>query len=228
MASRELLKALAGRFESLHGQPTELEAAGGVEVAKRIRGGAPADVVVLARNAIDSLAIDGAVHSATVTDIAQSGIAVAVRALAEMPDISDEAAVKRAVLAASTISYSTGPSGVYLEKRFEEWGVLSKIRDRIVVPPPGTPVGSLIAAGKVELGFQQFSELMGIDGLTVVGPLPPLMQLITTFSGAVASVSSQAAAAKRLLGYLASAETASIKAGFGMEAVGAGEAPAEK
>src|SRR5581483_12145047 len=91
-------------------------------------------------------------------DLVRSGIAIAVRDGASQPDVGTEEAVKRAVSGAKTLSYSTGPSGVYLEKLFDRWGILQEIRSRIVVPPPGVPVGSLVANGTVELGFQQLSE----------------------------------------------------------------------
>ena len=75
---------------------------------------------------------------------------------------------------------------------------------RIVVPPPGVPVGSLVADGKVELGFQQLSELMSLPGIEVLGPLPPEIQTITIFSGGISSGCAQPEAARALLGYLAS------------------------
>jgi molybdate transport system substrate-binding protein len=120
-------------------------------------------------------------------------------------------------MAASSISYSTGPSGVYLEKIFARWGVLEELRVRIVVPPPGVPVGSLVASGTVQLGFQQLSELINLAGIQVLGPLPAGMQLTTIFSGAVACASTQAQAASALLRYLASPEVRDIKPRFGME-----------
>src|SRR5271163_3251757 len=137
MASRELLVDLAARFENASSQSVSIEAAGGVEVAKRVRGGEAADIVVLARKTIEDLARGGSLIATSITDIAKSGIAVAVPAGALSPDVATAESLKRAVMAAGSISYSTGPSGVYLEKIFAGWGVLEELRRRIVVPPPG-------------------------------------------------------------------------------------------
>jgi molybdate transport system substrate-binding protein len=218
MATREVLSELASQFERKAGQSIAAEAAGGVDVAKRVQAGEAVDVVVLASNAIDKLIADGKVLAGSRVDIVRSGVAIAVPAGTPRPDISSEEAVKRAVVAAKSLSYSTGPSGVYLEKMFERWGILEQIRSRIVVPPPGVPVGSLVASGKVELGFQQLSELLNLPGIDVVGPLPPAIQTITIFSGGVAASSATPDAARALLKYMASSDAASTKQRYGMEA----------
>jgi molybdate transport system substrate-binding protein len=193
------------------------EAAGGVEVARRVRAGEAVDVVVLARTAIDTLIADGRLVPGSRVDLARSGIAVAVAAGAPRPDVGSEQAVRRAALAARALGYSTGPSGVYLEALFEHWGILETIRSRIVVPPPGIAVGTLVASGAVELGFQQSSELMHVAGVDVVGPLPPAIQHVTTFSGAVGANRARAVAARALLDFMASARVADVKLRHGME-----------
>jgi molybdate transport system substrate-binding protein len=218
MATRELLAALAARHQQATQIAVAAEAAGGVDVAKRVQAGEPVDVVVLASNAIDKLIADGRLAAPRI-DIVKSGIAMAVRAGASKPDIASESAVKEAVLAAQTLSFSTGPSGVYLEKMFAGWGILESIRGRIVVPPPGIPVGSLVANGSVELGFQQLSELQNLAGIEVLGPLPPTIQSQTIFSGAISSGSCEPAAAQALLDYLAAPATDSIKQQHGMDPV---------
>jgi len=124
--------------------------------------------------------------------------------------------VKDAVLAAPALSYSTGPSGRYLESLFARWGILDQIRARIVVPPPGTPVAQLVASGKAALGFQQLSELLNVPGIQVVGPLPGEIQHLTTFTGAVTTKSSNVAAARAFLRFAASEAVEVIRARFGM------------
>jgi molybdate transport system substrate-binding protein len=219
MATREVLNELAARYERDTGQKIATEAAGGVDVAKRVQNGEAVDIVVLASNAIDKLIADGKALPGRV-DLVQSGVSIAVRAGAPRPDVSSEDALKRAVLNAKTLSYSTGPSGVYLEKMFARWGVLEQIRPRIVVPPPGKPVGSLVADGSVDLGFQQLSELINLAGIDVVGPLPAAVQTITIFSGAVSATCTQPDAARAVLTFMASPAAADAKTRHGMESAG--------
>ena len=150
-------------------------------------------------------------------DLVRSGVAIAVRSGAPRPDIGSEDAVRNAVRHARSVSYSTGPSGDYLAKLFERWGLADEIASRIVKPAPGIPVGKLVAEGSVELGFQQLSELMFLPGIDVAGPLPPPIQHVTTFSGGVCATSSNLDEARRLLAYLGSPRTAEVKRRNGME-----------
>lgn len=218
MAAREVLAELARGFTAQTGQPVDAEAAGGVEVAKRIQTGEAADVVVLSDTAIDKLIAAGALGANRV-DLVKSGVAIAVRSGADRPDVSTEGAVKAAVATASSLSYSTGPSGVYLEKLFARWGILESIRSRIVVPPPGIPVGSLVADGKAALGFQQLSELLNLAGIEVLGPLPEAIQTITTFSAGISVRSEQPQRAAELLQYMCLPAATSVKQRYGMEPV---------
>ena len=218
MATRAVLAELAAAFATATARAVRTEAGGGVEVAKRVAAGEPVDVVVLASTAIDNLLAAGKLLAGSRVDLVNSGVAIAVRAGAPAPALADEAAVKAAVLAARSLSYSTGPSGIYLEKLFARWGILEQVRDRIVVPPPGVPVGSLVASGAAELGFQQLSELLHLPGIQVAGPLPPGIQTITVFSGGISTNCAEPAAARALLEYLASPAATAIKERFGMRA----------
>lgn len=217
MATRQLLANLVAAYQQKVDRTINIESVGGVDAAKRVQAGEPFDVVILAADAIDKLIAAGRIDIDSKVDLVHSGVAVAVRAGAIQPDISSEEAVRQAVLAARTLSYSTGPSGVALAKLFERWGIADTIASRIVQAPPGVPVGKLVAQGEVELGFQQLSELIHLEGITVVGPLPANIQITTTFSAGVCTGSTQAQAVRDLLAFMASNQTADAKRRQGME-----------
>jgi molybdate transport system substrate-binding protein len=195
-----------------------IESVGGVDAAKRVQAGEPFDVVVLASDAIGKLLAAGHLVTGSEVDLARSGVAVAVPAGAPRPEIGSEAALRHAVEAAPTIGYSTGPSGVALARLFERLGLAERIRDRIVTPPPGVPVGTLVARGEVALGFQQLSELIHVAGVDVLGPLPAEIQIVTTFSAAVGARARQPEDARALLAFMASPAATDAKRRQGMEA----------
>jgi molybdate transport system substrate-binding protein len=140
-----------------------------------------------------------------------------VAAGARAPDISTEEAVRDAVVNARIVGFSTGPSGKHLEFLFRKWGIAETIRPRLRQAPPGTGVGALIAQGEVEVGFQQLSELIHLEGIRLVGPLPPDIQSMTTFSAGVCATSAQREQARALLQFLSSSVTGDCKRRHGME-----------
>jgi molybdate transport system substrate-binding protein len=220
MATRQLLAELVADYKKSTNADIAIESVGGVDAAKRVITGEAFDVVVLASDAIDKLIASGHIDPTSKVNLVNSGVAVAVKTGATVPDISSEAAVKAAVLAAKTISYSTGPSGVALAKLFEHWGIAEQIANRIIKAPPGVPVGSLVAKGEVELGFQQLSELIHLDGIRIVGPLPPEIQITTMFSAGVCTASTQANKVRDMLAYMTSPAAAAAKLRQGMEVIG--------
>lgn len=217
MATRQVLAELVALFQQTSAQQVSVESVGGVDAARRVQDGEAFDVVILAANAIDKLIEAGRIVPGSRVDLVHSGVSVAVQAGAARPDIGTEAAVRATVLAARSLGYSTGPSGVHLAKLFERWGIAEAIQSRIVQAPPGVPVGSLVASGEVELGFQQLSELIHQDGINVLGPLPPAIQITTVFSAGLSVTSTQAQAVRTLLDFMASPAAAEVKRRNGLE-----------
>lgn len=219
MATRALLADLVADWQARSGQPTVIESVGGVDAARRVQAGEDFDLVFLAADALAKLEAAGCIVPGTRVDLVVSGTSVAVPAGTDAPDISTEAAVRAAVLAAPSLSYSTGPSGVALAQLFERWGIADHIKPRIITPPPGTPVGALLAQGQVAFGFQQLSELIHVPGIRIVGPLPAAIAIDTVFSGAVRQGSKHLQAARDLLAFMASADALQAKLRQGMQAV---------
>jgi molybdate transport system substrate-binding protein len=217
MATRRLLAELIARIEEVSPTKIALESVGGVDAAKRVRQGEAFDLVVLASDAIDGLIADGAIIDGSRVDIVTSAVAIAVRAGSPHPDISSADAVRRAVLAAGSVGYSTGPSGNHLAKLFAGWGIADALAGRVVIAPPGVPVGTLVARGDLELGFQQLSELMALEGIEVAGLLPAEIQTTTTFSGGIAVTSKERDAARQVLAFMSDPAVAEIKRRHGME-----------
>ncbi len=217
MATRQVLAELVAGFEATNPVKVAIESVGGVDAARRVQAGEAFDVVILASDAIDKLIAAGHLHPGSRVDLVRSGVAAAVREGAPVPDLGSEDAVRSAVLAARSISYSTGPSGVALAKLFERWGIAAQIEGRIVQAPPGVPVASLVARGEVELGFQQLSELLGVAGITIAGPLPPAIQITTTFSAGIPVQTAHADAVRAMLDHMTAPQAADAKRRQGME-----------
>jgi molybdate transport system substrate-binding protein len=231
MATRQLLHELAAGYEAASGHAVSFEAVGGVDAARRVAAGEAFDLVVLASDAIDRLLAAGHLQPGSRVDLVRSSVAVAVRARAAggppHPDIATEDALRQAVLDADSVGYSTGPSGTYLLQLFALWGISSQIAARIVQAPPGVPVGLMVARGEVELGFQQLSELMHVEGVDVLGTLPSAVACVTTFACARGGVSAaalppdsdRARAIAGLLNYMNTPQAAAIKRRHGMEPI---------
>jgi len=217
MATRLLLADLADAWRQHGGSEVGFESVGGVDAARRIEAGEPFDLVVLAADAIDKLLASGRAVAGSRTDLVRSAVAVAVRAGAPRPDIGSEAALRQSLCAARSIGYSTGPSGVALLGLFERWGLAETLRERLVQAPPGVPVGALVARGEVELGFQQRSELMHLQGIELLGEMPAGTQILTIFSAALCASSAQPGAVRELLAFLRLPATAEIKRRHGFE-----------
>ncbi|MGF6876925.1 substrate-binding domain-containing protein [Paraburkholderia sp. MM5477-R1] len=219
MATRHVLTKLADEYERQREQTVSVLSIGGVEAARRVHDGERFDIVVLASDALERLSQSGHLLPGSQIDVARSGIAVAVKLGEPRRDISSEAAVRDTILRASTIGYSTGPSGVHLIGLLRRWGILDAVASRIVEASPGVPVGNLVADGTVEIGFQQLSELIHQPGIDVIGMLPPDIQAATVFSAAICATSERREAAAGFLECLSSPEADSAKIAHGMEPV---------
>lgn len=203
-AFKEAYLELVPQFEQASRHKVVTSFVGSNDIMKRVMAGESTDLVILAANSVDELIKLGKVAPGSRVDLAKSGVGVAVRADAPKPDIGSSDALKRTLLAARSIGYSSGPSGAYLVGLFQRMGIADELQPKIRQTPPGVPVGDLIARGEVEIGFQQVSELLPIKGIDFLGPLPPEVQQITVFSAGLHVSATEPDAAKALVQFLTS------------------------
>lgn len=191
---------------------------GGTEgIAKRISGGEVVDIVIIAAPNIDKLIMEGKLVVGSRADIAKTGIGIAVRSGLPKPDISSSEAVMRAVLAAKSVAYSSGPSGFYLADLFKKMGIAEQIKDKVKQPPSGVQIAEMVARGEADLGFQQVSELLYAKGVDYLGPLPADIQNITVYSAGLHTAAPAPDAAKALVKFLTAPEAGPIIKKIGME-----------
>lgn len=217
MATRHSLSELVQAYREQGGGEVELRALGGVDAANKVRAGEDADIVLLAAGVMAKLEADGHVAQGSLRPFAVSGMAIAVPAGATVPDLSNGAALKVAMLAAGSVGYSTGPSGDHLKGLWSQWGIAEEMAQRAVQAPPGVPVARLVAEGKADIGVQQLSELIGQPGIVIAGPMPADVQSLTTFTAGVASVSTRKQEAQAFTDWIAAPGNAAIKRTYGME-----------
>ncbi|HSD38918.1 MAG TPA: substrate-binding domain-containing protein [Rhodocyclaceae bacterium] len=218
MATRLLLADMTQAFSSLTALDVSFTSIGGVDAVKRMQAGERFDVVVLARDAIDKLEASGHVLAGSRRDWVHSSVAIAMRADAPRISVDSETALRRAVLE-HKVGYSTGPSGTALLQLFERWGIQEEMRERLVQAPAGVSVANLVADGRVDLGFQQLSELTNVPGVHVLGLMPRGCEIISTFSTAIGAASTCQSEVREFLTFMHSTDAAEIVNRHGMSLV---------
>jgi molybdate transport system substrate-binding protein len=220
---QSVLEDLGPKFERATGHKLAILFGTGGATVKRVQGGEAADVVITLRQGIDTLVKDGKAPAGSVTTLARAGIFVAVRKGAPKPDVSSPDALKRTLLAANSISYvdpaSGGASGIHFVKVLDRLSIASEMKSKTVFPDPKSPaeVGVVVAKGEAEIGVHIIQELMPVAGIDIVGPLPGDLQDTIVFSVAIMTGAKDAAAAKALIDFLRTPESARVIKAKGME-----------
>jgi molybdate transport system substrate-binding protein len=216
-ATQEAYQELVAQFEKATGHKVTTYFSGTLNVSKRLATGEPHDLIIMSAPAIDEQIKEGRAVAGSRVDFASSGTGMAVRKGAAKPDISSPDALKKTLLAAKSIGYSTGPSGLYMLSVFEKMGIADQVKGKLKQTPSGVFVGTLIATGETEIGFQQISELVHFDGIDYVGPLPGNLQRMTLFSAAIHSGAKQADAARALIKFITAPAAAPVIRKHGLE-----------
>ncbi|VVO22777.1 Aconitate isomerase [Pseudomonas fluorescens] len=172
-------------------------------IPNRLARGEHADVVIMVGYALDELIKQGKVDPASRVELADSRIGMVVRAGAAKPDISNVESLKKTLLDAQSVAYSDSASGVYIEQQlFKKLGIEDQLKPKAKMIAK-IPVGSVVATGDYQLGFQQVSELLPVPGVSFVAKIPESVQSVTRFAAGIPVNAQHPVEAKALLAYLA-------------------------
>jgi molybdate transport system substrate-binding protein len=212
-----VLDHIGGDFEQQSGVRLNIIADVAPRLVRRVNASEPFDFLVAAPPQIDELVASGRIFADTRTDLARSGIGVAVRAGAPAPDVSSVEAFTRALLNARSIAFlREGQSGVYIAGVLERLGVADRIRGKVTLPETDI-VSQLVRDGEIELGIVVITQILTTAGVSLAGPLPPEIQSYITFTGGVSTKSQMPGTARELLRLLQSPAAIRVMRSQGME-----------
>jgi molybdate transport system substrate-binding protein len=212
-----VLAKMGASFERRTGRKLSITTDVAIRMVRQINAGEPFDLLVAAPAQIDELIKAGKIIPETRTDLARSGIGVAVRAGAPKPDVSSVDAFKRALIAARSIAYlKEGQSGVYVASMLERLGIADTIRSKLTLPETDI-VSELVSRGEIELGIVVITQILTTEGVALAGPLPAEIQSYITFTGGIGANSKSIDAAKELMEVLKSSTAITVMRSQGME-----------
>jgi molybdate transport system substrate-binding protein len=216
-AVKEAALELFPQFEKTSGNKVTVTWAGTVDIKKKVAAGETFDLIIVAAPELDAFAKDGKIVAGSKVDLVRSSVGVAVKAGLPKPSLNSGEDLKKALLAAKSVGYSTGPSGVYMLSLFEKMGIADQIKAKAKVNGPGIPVATSLRDGSAEIGFQQVSELIHEAGIDFIGPIPADVQNITVFSSGVQTGAQAQTEARALQKFLTAPAAAPIIKKHGLE-----------
>ncbi len=218
---QSVMEDLGPKFERATGHKLEITFGNLGAIVKRVQGGEATDVVIIPRQGIDGFVKDGKAAAGNVTVIARSLMGLVVRKGTPKPDISSPEALKRALLAAKSITYPNpaggSGTGIHFAKVLERLGIANEMKPKTVFPKTGTPIGEVVANGEAEIGAHEFQFLISVAGIEIVGPLPGDLQDTNVFAAAVMASARNAEASKALVNFLRTPESAKVIKAKGLE-----------
>jgi molybdate transport system substrate-binding protein len=214
---RGVLAVLAPEFERRSGYTLHISYDPAQVMLRRIAAGETADLAILGTAAIDTLAAEGKIDAGTRRTLARCGVGLAVRAGAPKPDVSTVEALKKTLLETRSIIYTTeGASGIHFARVVEALGIADAIEAKAHRQTGGL-VAERLATGEVELAVQQIPELLAVEGVELVGPLPEPLQTRSVTTAGVFTRAEQRAGAQAFIDFLRTPEAAEVFRRLGHE-----------
>lgn len=218
-AFKQVLVGLAPAFETKTGHKLDIHNDTAGALSKRIDNGETFDVLVLTPGGLKALGERGVVDPRSIKPLAKVAIGVAIKAGAPKPAIGTVDEFKQALMQAKRVAYidpkSGGSSGIYLDQWFEKAGLADMIRPKAELVQGGL-VAERLVSNQADLAIHQISEILPVQGVDLVGPVPEAIQNYTLYGVAVSSRTQHSEAAKSFVALLSHPDAAEVIRAKGM------------
>jgi GNAT superfamily N-acetyltransferase len=160
------------------------------------------------------------VDARTSADLGSVPTAIAVRAADPVPDVSGEAPLRAALLAADAIYFpdpAKATAGIHFAKVLRQLGIDEAAGGKLKTFPNGTTAMRTMAQARGHpIGCTQATEILATPGIALVAPLPPGFDLETVYTAAVSRDAADPQGAARFVATLAGegAREVRTRAGF--------------
>lgn len=209
---------LRPQLEQAMGRTLVLQFSSTAALKKRIQAGEPFDATIIASEAVRDLAKQGKVAGNTHTEVGYSRLGVGARTGLRKPDLQTPESFKQALLNAKSITYpSDGASRAYLDSMFEQLDITEAMKAKVYLAEGTAASTASVAQGRSDLVLTLFSEIIPVQGLVVLGPLPGGLGFEINFAAATSSSSQSAEASKLMIAFLAGPKATPVFKESGIE-----------
>ena len=214
---RAALEVLESHCEHSTGRPVAIEYATSASIRQRIAGGEAVDVAFVTHEVLAALAPEH-VDSSSIAQLGRAGIGLGIRAGARRYDIGSASSIKQALLSAKSVTYAAdGASRVHIERMFEQLGIAEEMKGKTVLEQGSVRAAAKVVAGEAEILLTLVSEILPVEGMELLGPLPAEFQSYISFAAFVSPRPTDAAAARAFLECVAAPANAATFAAKGIE-----------
>jgi molybdate transport system substrate-binding protein len=204
-APKQVFNKLTPEFERRTGHKISFAFAVTKVLSDRLAAGEKPDVLVLPTNILDAYQGEGKVRGESRAVLGLVSINAVVRKGAVKPDLSTTDRVKAAMLAARSVAMAPPgmtPSGTHMGKLIERLGIADVLKSKLIHCPALEGGVERVESGEAEIGFYPKSEVIGFDGLSIVGPLPSEIQLTTIYGAAITRMSAEPDAGTAFISFM--------------------------
>ena len=215
---KAVMEALEPEYERATGRRVAVRFNTSTALKAAIDGGEAFDVAIVTSELMDTLIKDADIVPGSRSELARTGIGVGVRAGAKKPDIATPEGMKRALLDSRALTYARdGASRMHIESMLNRLGIMEAMKPKTILEQGSIRSTGRVAQGDADMVITLVSEILPIQGIELVGPLPDAFQSYVSFSAGIGTKARDPDGARTLLEFLGAPDVRSAFKARGLD-----------